>query len=71
MPDLTRIYIPESRLVALDGEVWDMETEEALCETDAYEAIVAGLSNDELEDDVFVDAVLQRVMSGRTLDLTN
>ena len=71
MPDLTRIYIPEARLVELDGEVWDMETEEALCETDAYEAIVAGLSNDELEDDVFVDAVLQRVMSGRTLDLTN
>ena len=56
--------IPEARLAVIDGEVWDLEIEEPLASTDAYEARLAELTSDELEDDVFVAAVLQHVMSG-------
>jgi len=57
--------IPEARLAVIGDEVWDLETEEPLTSTEAYEAIVAELATRDLEDDVFVDAVLQHVMSGQ------
>ena len=56
------LSIPEARLAVIDGEVWDMETEEPLASTDAYEALLAELTSDELEDDVFVDLVLAGVI---------
>jgi hypothetical protein len=56
------IYIPEARLAVIDGEVWDMEIEEPLASTDAYEAYLAELTSDELEDDLFVDLVLAGVI---------
>jgi hypothetical protein len=61
-PDLS---IPEARLAVIDGEVWDMETEEPLATTDAYEALLAGLSDEQLEDGMFLDALLQHVMGER------
>lgn len=57
--------IPEARLAVIAGEVWDLETEEPLTSTDAYEAILAELTTRELEDDVFVDAILEHVISGQ------
>ena len=61
MPD-PRIGIPEARLVRMDnGEVWDLETEEPVSDTAAYEAeLVARI--DDLDDDAFVDAVLMGVI---------
>ena len=57
--------IPEARLAVIGDEVGDLETEGPLTSTEAYEAIVAELATRDLEDDVFVDAVLQHVMSGQ------
>ena len=57
--------IPEARLAVIAGEVWDLETEEPLTSTDAYEAILAELTTRELEDDVFVDTILEHVISGQ------
>ena len=62
MPDPENLYIPEARLTVIDGEVWDMEIEEPLASTDAYEALLAELTSDELEDDLFVDLVLAGVV---------
>ena len=66
MPDPKNLYIPEARLTVIDGEVWDMEIEEPLTSTDAYEALLANLTSDELDDDLFVDlglaGVIHRVM---------
>ena len=62
MPDPKNLYIPEARLTVIDGEVWDMEIEEPLASTDAYEALLAELTSDELEDDLFVDLVLAGVI---------
>ena len=56
------IYIPETRLAVIDGEVWDMEIEEPLTSTDAYEALLAELTSDELEDELFVELVLAGVI---------
>ena len=61
MPD-PHLYIPETRLAVIDGEVWDMGIEEPLTSTDAYEAYLAELTSDELEDDLFVDLVLAGVI---------
>ena len=54
--------IPEARLAVIGDEVWDLETEEPLTSTEAYEAIVAELATSDLEDDVFVDLVLAGVI---------
>jgi hypothetical protein len=62
MPDPKNLYIPEARLTVIDGEVWDMEIEEPLTSTDAYEALLANLTSDELDDNLFVDLVLAGVI---------
>jgi|TARA_R110000751_G_scaffold106202_2_gene202161 hypothetical protein len=61
MPD-PHLYIPETRLAVIDGEVWDMGIEEPLTSTDAYEALLAELTSDELEDELFVELVLAGVI---------
>ena len=61
MPD-PHLYIPETRLAVIDGEVWDMGIEEPLTSTDAYEAYLAELTSDELEDELFVELVLAGVI---------
>jgi hypothetical protein len=56
------LYLPETRLAVIDGEVWDMGIEEPLTSTDAYEALLAELTSDELEDELFVELVLAGVI---------